>query len=402
MTLHVRSPDHKIPEYSLTGDLLSYLKCPLQYRMYNRGKLPPSVPVQQWFGEFIHGCMEEAYARWLDEDWGDFPRTFPWNWDEHLRSIELAIFNRLLARGLPPPPGLLYQLERREYENATEDDRGIASKRLEVAVNSWGSHLFPLIEKAEVRLLGSVAMPPATQFRATRFSVTGIVDVLSSVRLREAPGNNIIIRRLRENPRIREAMDQSAEPFDIIIDYKGMRRPPISDPSWEHQAWQIQMYAWLRRRQEPNRRVLAGVLLYLNELLPSRTDMELLAHDVGEEDTDVMPNAVDIQQITQYMSPTQRPDDIILEEEKLPAERALTMPFREDRSFRLVEVDDASLQRSVTEFTGVVSEIETAVQTEIQSSDARNGWTPRRDDRTCVACDFKYHCPERGDDPKIP
>ena len=402
MTLHTRELSHTIPEYSLTGDLLSYLKCPRQYRLYNRGKLPPSVPVQQWFGEFIHGCMEEAYARWLDDDWQEWPHTFPWNWETHLKPIELAIFERLMARGLPPNPGLLYELHRSDYDQAADEDRGIASRRFEIAVNAWGSHLFPLIEKAEVRLMGSIAMPKDCDFRASRFSVTGIVDVLSSVRLREAPGNNIIIRRLRENDNIRAAMDASADPFDIIIDYKGMRRPQLSDPSWEHQAWQIQTYAWLRRRQEPGRRVLAGVLLYLNELLPSKTDIGLLATDARNNDTDVMPNQVDVQQLGHYMPASQRPDDLILDDEKVPVSQALTMPYREDRSFRLVEVDDQSLHSSVGKFTSVVGDIEAAVHAELVSGNAIADWPPLRDDKTCVACDFKYHCPERNDDPKIP
>jgi PD-(D/E)XK nuclease superfamily len=402
MIVHVREPDRALPDFSLTGDLLSFLKCPLQYRLYNRGSLPPSIPVQQWFGEFIHGTMEEAYARWRDPTWTNYQRSFPWTWENQLHDIELGIFNRLMARGLPPPPGLLYeQLRRTEFDQATEDRRGIASRRFEMALNSWGPHLFPLVDSAEVRLRGSLQMLEGARYRSNRFSVTGIVDVLSSVRLREAPGNNIILRRLRENPNIRAEMDAGADDFDVIVDYKGMRRPALTDESWEHQEWQIQMYAWLRRRQRPDRRVLAGVLLYLNELLPSETDMKQLALDVNNSATDLMPSPLDSAQILLRL-PNIVDDERIVDEERLAAANALSMPYREDRSFRLVEVDDGSTSRSITEFRQVVGDIENAVHLEMHSSDARAGWVPKPKTQTCVACDFKYHCPKRGDQPKVP
>src|SRR5215472_2780049 len=95
MTLTVREPGYIIPGYSLTGDLLAYRRCGLQYRYYNRGGLPPSRPVQQWFGQFIHGVMEESYRSWSAPG----AAGLPWP-REIIEEIEGDIVRRLAARGL--------------------------------------------------------------------------------------------------------------------------------------------------------------------------------------------------------------------------------------------------------------------------------------------------------------
>ena len=62
--LRARPSTFLMPSYSLTSDLLSFLRCGLQYRVTGIGRLPSSEPVQMWFGQFIHGVMEEAYRRY--------------------------------------------------------------------------------------------------------------------------------------------------------------------------------------------------------------------------------------------------------------------------------------------------------------------------------------------------
>src|SRR4051794_12927315 len=75
MVLERRREPEIIPQYSLTGDLIAFLRCGLQYRYHNGSALPPSRPVQLWFGEFLHGVMEAAFRIWSASP---TPPPFPW------------------------------------------------------------------------------------------------------------------------------------------------------------------------------------------------------------------------------------------------------------------------------------------------------------------------------------
>ncbi|MGO0123079.1 hypothetical protein [Desulfothermobacter acidiphilus] len=157
-----RSEPYIIPEYSLTGDLLAYLTCGLQYRYYNRAALPPSRPVQLWFGEFLHSVMEESFRIWRQNP---EEHPFPWPWEEKIRPIELEIHKRLAVRGLNPPPQLFCPYpagykDRGLCPDPKHPHKLLASQRTEAAINIWGPHLFPLITEAEVRLRGTRPMPP--------------------------------------------------------------------------------------------------------------------------------------------------------------------------------------------------------------------------------------------------
>ena len=99
--ISTRSKKYIIPNYSITGDLIAFNECPLQYRFVDKGSLPPSVPVQEWFGEFIHGIMEEAFLVWKDDKEKGIESKFPWNF-EKTQEISIEIEKRLRGKGLKP------------------------------------------------------------------------------------------------------------------------------------------------------------------------------------------------------------------------------------------------------------------------------------------------------------
>ena len=382
MPLSVRGQPYKIPEYSLTGDLLAYLTCPLQYRYHNKASLPPSTPVQLWFGEFIHSVMEEAYLEWQQDQQR---KRFPWNWNPEIREIELRINQRLRARGLNPPPRLFCPYDssftRQGWcSDANHPHKLIASQRAEAAINTWGQHLFPLIDEAEVRLKGIRPMPnyqPGIS-RCNYYGITGVVDVISSVNLQNAPPGNLILHYLHQNTELQRTIANLTE-YEIIIDYKGMRRLSTNDPTWQHHEWQILTYAWLRSQQPQSKPIVAGILFYFNELALSQEEMKELKKDVDNKTTDVLPQGKDLQAIQNWRRNITPP--------------VLSTPFREQRSIRIIPVNDSYIQNSLQQFDRVVGNIESCVLSEMSGRDILHSWRPNPNERNCTACDFKTFCP---------
>lgn len=402
MRLSIADPPYVIPTYSLTGDLLAYLKCGLQYRYHNKGTLPPSKPVQLWFGEFIHAVMEESYHRWNNNI---APHVFPWDWLQEIRPVELEIAHRLEARGIPPAYRSFCSYDGANNSRCTcpqsssQNHKLIASLRADAAINTWGLHLFPLISEAEQRLQGIQPMPSTVQGRADYYEITGVADVIGSVQLSNAPRGNLILHYLNAQQEVQNVIAQLPEnQYEIILDYKGTRRPSTRiyntnsnsfdpNPSWEHFAWQVLTYAWLRGQQRGSATVVAGIVLFINELEPSQTDMEELQSDVRDQATDIMPFGQDLKLINNW-----RPGQ--------PIPR-LSTTFLEQRSIRIVAVDQNAITQSLQEFRNVVTDIENAVIQEMSGIGIRSSWQMRPsgnpyvapERRTCTACDFKHYCP---------
>lgn len=381
MELESTGPDLEVPTYSLTGDLLSYLKCGLQYRYANKGSLPPSKPVQLWFGEFIHAVLEEAYLRWREDDVvGDFP----WDWERDIRPIEVEVAKRLSARGLHPNPNVFSR-------DDNVEPRPIASRRTEAAINTWGRHLFPLISDAEVELRGIREIESSASARADYYEVTGIVDVLGSVELEAADPDNRLIEYLLENEECRTLIQgEAGDQYEIIVDYKGTERPPTDSDAWEHYRWQVLTYSWLRSLQVDASRTVAGMIIFVNELEHSESSFESLADAVDRQATDIMPRGEDAERIRQWRND---PDLGVPD---------LSDRLKERRSIRLITISPDELAPSLDRFDETVEDIESSVARETKGEGVIEPWRERPrgegaftapERRTCTACDFKHYCP---------
>ena len=397
MKLPSRSKSYIIPEYSLTGDLLSFLTCNLQYRYQNKGTLPPSKPVQRWFGEFIHGVLEEAYLEWNSTN-----RQFPWNWKEDIRPIEDMIDIRLQVDGLYPyDENLFYSLLNSELtiEDLNEHDhKKLASARAEKAINVWGPHLFPLIDSTELLIKGIRKMPnyDKNTSRSNYYGINGVVDVLSSMKINRNLNqsnldnyNNKIIEFLKKDPKFSEKISRfsDGDEYEIIIDYKGMKRPPEKSinrytDSWQNHKQQILTYSWLRSQQEDAKPIFAGIIFYLNELVPSKEDLVLIQEEISQDRTD---SAIDYSEFAQDV-------ELIMnwnEDDKAPE---LSDEFKIARSIRIINIDDKEIDNSLTTFDSVVFDIESSLIKEIKGCKIQEAWKADSDERTCSACDFRTFC----------
>ncbi|MFX0142064.1 MAG: PD-(D/E)XK nuclease family protein, partial [Candidatus Hodarchaeota archaeon] len=257
----------------------------------------------------------------------------------------------------------------------------LASQRTDEAINTWGHHLFPLIKEAEVKLKGIRDMPNYREgvSRCNYYGVTGIVDVISSVNIHEAPSGNLILHYINQNSELQKILSNlNSTDFEIVIDYKGTRRPATSDSEWEYHEWQIYTYAWLRMRQPNANNVVAGIIFYINELAPSLEDLLQLKDNVQNNVTDIMPQGRDLTAIQNCNRNNPTPQ--------------LTQAYRENRSIKLIPITKQKINNSLQQFDNVVNNIEDSVLSEIRGNIIQNSWCAKAVKRNCTACDFKTFC----------
>jgi len=211
--------------------------------------------------------------------------------------------------------------------------------------------------------------------RSNYYGITGIADVISSVKMNEAPAGNAVLRYLASDP-VTNDLINAEEEFEVIIDYKGTRRPPTNDPLWSYYEWQVLTYIWLRSRQPDSRPIAGGLLLFLNELEPIEEDIELLRDETAGGQTDVLPTGADLQNINRQSA----------------SQVVLSQALREARSIRVIPNDQMQVEAAVSQFDQVVDTIENCVYNESGGVSIQTCWRPSSTERSCTACDAKTYC----------
>ena len=379
MSLSVRPPVVSLPSYSLTSDLLGFLRCGLQYRYTRLGNLPPARPVQLWYGQFIHAVLEESF-RLIKEGKKPVP---PWPKAE-LDEIMERIDRRLAARNI------------RCWDDDSEE---LGKSRAEAAVNELGPLLFPLINQAEVRVRGARKLPAGLKGVVTRdierYEMLGVIDVVTHVELfnPKLRGNKVLELIVEELP------TTPPPEFEVIVDYKGMGRPDHGSSGkglWDIYEWQVHTYAHLRKCLTP-KKIIAGVLVYLNELVPTKSDFYSLRAACASKAKGVLlppPGSLDEKTLLTW-KPGAKGDEPPL----------LSLDFRLKRALRIIPITDMSVADSLKQFDDTVERIEKCIAAEARTGKVLSSWEKNAThDPTCEACDSKTYCPEfkKENSPRLP
>ena len=206
---------------------------------------------------------------------------------------------------------------------------------------------------------------------------------MSLVNIKE---DNKIVQYLKANEEFNKIAEQYDEDeYEIIIDYKGMKRPPCNvsasnNENWDYHERQILTYSWLRGKQE-DKKPVAGIIFYLNELVPSIEDLKLIKEDIHYHLTDVGDGEEyekDIELIENWT-----------EDDEMPK---LSEKFKTDRSIRIIPIDEKKINDALEKFDDVVEKIETSIIKEINGCKIQDAWKAEAEERTCSACDFKTFC----------
>jgi hypothetical protein len=375
MQILTRGLPYEMPKYSLTGDILSFQRCGLQYRYYNGSSLPPSRPVQLWTGEFVHNVLEDAYQIWKEI----MPTLVPFPWPCNPTPWPSQ---PLLIQRTPRDIGIIGDVVEGKLRAGGKTPRSInarnaAYRRVNAAVNLIGPYLFPLITYVEKKVSGTrglISPINGQGARSDRYELVGVADVISSIQLGLHNGNPIV-------ELIKSNVDNLSNEFDIVVDYKAARRPSTKLGQWDHHNWQIQTYSWLRAEQPNTNVIRSGIVIYINELSPSADEIKELKKEILRNETDVKPitGSADYYALNTWQEGSPCPN--------------FTENFLLNRALRIVPVTTLDINNAVSEIDRVVTEIETCVLNENSSGNILTNWGSDGIDKDCDACDFRRFCP---------
>jgi len=441
LTLKKKEISEEMQSYSIVGDLISYLRCPLAYRKISIGNLTPSRPSQLWFGNFIHGVMEQLFyiyhvgvsippplkpvcllEKKVDQTVISIEDIDYFNFIDDVKECDKSCSERkCLYR-------ICYEVAARLASNRIFARSKVmvnsAIFRINLLLNEIGTQLIPLIKAAEIPLKG-IRRYEGQPFNYEKFKnliggsrkafyeIRGIIDVISQFDIEEflnaiksedssKQPRNIILKNIGQHfyPDLFEIDDESINlmetviinlardfpaGFEIILDYKGQIRPEVSEESdWYKHEWQIRTYKWLREQQMQQMPVVAGILIYINEFLPSKQDIQKIARLSETKETDLVLTDEQIELLKKHAF---NPQAYL---------KNIPMDYRHNRAIRFIDLRNKSkTKESIEKYDRTVLEIQLCSSIEKQNGNLEI-WENKGNPEMCGSCDFRYVCRKEG------
>ncbi len=278
MQLSTRRIDDISEPFHLYNDLAAFarrqLKPPFKARDPSKGPYQPRA--------FIVLAWNEALEHYLDERQKGLNDPPPWS-DDALDSLLKRGFQRMMTESLLPPCS---------GPSAVEWDHAKA------VINEFGAVFFPLIRESGIsvksaRLIPKYKFPSAWRSEPTNAcEIMAETDIISHDRLNASRPTTKALQRV-----IRAVMPFNAPtPFEIVVVYKGRRRPPFLgadaldvDTQWNIDKCCLHYLAHLRHQQNPTVPVIGGMIVYLNELCPTLEALSRFFVEVQYGATDIIP-----------------------------------------------------------------------------------------------------------------
>lgn len=340
---------YMIREMSISGDIMAYRACPRQYRYYDVLGLPRSNKDPLWNSEFICGLEREAYHVWRTT--GRPVRDRP--------SIGIMcrdVSGFLESRGMHPHP--------KAYEDDPDGTSGLLMNlRAHETVCFAMDHLFPLVRENDIVIRYRDGDMP--------FSMKGSAGIIDGGAVLDAGDDNILACMIKETVK-----DITAD-SEVLFEIRGTERPLYSDrdSGMDGHASYINALMGMRMSGTDHADVVAGVILYLNELRMSKRAMNALRVHLDEIDDVLDDDELDML------------ND--LEDGVQPS-----LESRIRRCIRVIPFDEVASRKAINDMHRVGMGI-------IRSHEADAGdpsniamhWEPGcYDSRRCRTCDFRPSC----------
>lgn len=272
-----RSGDASV-SFNLYDDLAAFAHC----RLKKRPAVYSQTTQSRLSGIFLDFAWREAIRHYSFEQQNGRSNPPPWS-DAATKTLLRRSIGRLMTGRILPPHSRPAAIEFAETK---------------AVINEFGAAFFPLIQQTGVSVKGARLIPEYKFPSAWRSVAANWYEIVADT--------DIITQKQLDNPNPESEELRSVicaalprklpRQFEIVIIYKGQRRPLSENAAagdlhsdWNIDQWCIHSLAHLRHHQAQTPPVIAGMVIYLNELCPTFDALATFADEMEQRSTDIVP-----------------------------------------------------------------------------------------------------------------